>query len=499
MSRYRLRLSVSIAAFFAGFLLLIWFLLSTIFFRTAENSLITHKGDDARLILRTVFRLLQDQDPSEPFSPTARRFLESLAVDPAFRGVIIVGSDGRELYKSSDSPGADSFLSRSLRDGWTGIQSSADGEVLHGYESVLTAGAPPSMAGRLSFSLHEERRTMARLRQLFLAYFLLDSFLLICLGLYVSHQFMVRPLLRLLHGTQRVASGQYDHVVQASGSRELVALADSFNRMQGVLQEKEEALAANFRTLAAAHEDLKDARSETMRSEKLASVGVLAAGMGHEIGTPLSSIMGYATMLRDDLAADPPRADFATRIIAEAARIDRIVRGLLEFARPEPGIREPLDCTQVIGSVHEILSDQGFFRSISLKLQCSPGLPLVMADRSMLQQVILNLCLNARDAMTRGGILTIRATNEQDDRGGLAVRIEVEDTGDGIAAEDLARIFDPFYTTKTPGKGTGLGLAIAARIVESLGGTITAASRPGSGALFVIRLPALHGEKGAQP
>jgi signal transduction histidine kinase len=101
--------------------------------------------------------------------------------------------------------------------------------------------------------------------------------------------------------------------------------------------------------------------------------------------------------------------------------------------------------------------------------------------------------------MPRGGILTIRATNEHDDRGGLAVRIEVEDTGDGIAAEHLARIFDPFYTTKTPGNGTGLGLAIAARIIESLGGTITAASRPGSGALFVIRLPALPDEKGAKP
>jgi signal transduction histidine kinase len=205
--------------------------------------------------------------------------------------------------------------------------------------------------------------------------------------------------------------------------------------------------------------------------------------------------MGYGTMLRDELAADPVRADFAARIIADAERIDRIVRGLLAFARPEPGNRERVDLPLLLESVRELLESQGYCRTIILTLLQDQGVPAVVADRSMLQQVLLNLCLNARDAMPRGGELFIRLRRGRDDRGRDAVRLEVEDTGTGIEAEHLSRVFDPFFTTKEPGKGTGLGLAISARIVESLGGTIGAASRPGVGTLFTICLPAAAGSE----
>jgi signal transduction histidine kinase len=346
------------------------------------------------------------------------------------------------------------------------------------------------LVARLSLSLGEEYRTLARTRQLFLAYFLLDSFLLLGVGLYCSRRFIVGPLQRLLSATRRVASGHFDHRLEPEGSTELAALADSFNRMQGALKAKEEELAANYATLVKAHDELKEARQETLRSERLASVGLLAAGMGHEIGTPLAAIMGYGSMLRDELAADPLRADFAARIVADAERIDRIVRGLLAFARPEPGNRERIDLPQLLESLRELLETQGFCRTIALAVDLDRAVPTVVADRSMLQQVLMNLCLNARDAMPAGGELFIRLRRGWDDRGRGAVRLEVEDTGTGIEAEHLLRIFDPFFTTKEPGKGTGLGLAISARIVESFGGTISAASRPEVGTLFTICLPA---------
>jgi hypothetical protein len=493
MGRYRIRLSVSIAAFFVGFLLLVWLLLSTIVFRTTENSLIAHKSDEARLILGSFFRLLPSGQGNGPLPLPAHAFLEAIAADQDFRGLLLLAADGSVLHRTGDATPADETIARLLRDGGNSTQILPDGQSLHRYETLDLDGRPV-LAARLSLSLREERQTLARTRQMFLAYFLLDSLLLICVGLYCSHRFIVSPLQRLLHATQRVASGQFDYRVDIAGSSEMAALADSFNLMQGALKAKEEELAVNFRTLAQAHEELKQARTETMRSEKMASVGLLAAGMGHEIGTPLASIMGYGSMLRDDLATDPAKADFAGRIVEEADRIDRIVRGLLAFARPEPGVRERLHLPELVGALHEFLETQGYFRTISFTLQQDEHLPVVVADRSMMQQVLLNLCLNARDAMSPGGELTIRLLRDRDDRGAEAVRIEVADTGTGIEAEHLGRIFDPFFTTKDPGKGTGLGLAIAARIVESFGGTISVASRPGAGTLFSICLPAAVGE-----
>lgn len=494
MGRYRFRLSVSIAAFFVGFLLLIWLLLSTIVFRTTENSLIAHKSDEARLILGTFFRLLPVRQSSGPLPHPARAFLEALAADQDFRGLLLLAADGSVLHGTADAAPPDATMSRLLSEGGNSTQIVPDGQTLHRYETLDLEGRPV-LAARLSLSLREERLTLARTRQLFLAYFLLDSLLLICVGLYCSHRYIVSPLQRLLHATQRVASGQFDYRVDVAGSSEMVALADSFNRMQGALKDKEEELAANFRTLTEANEELKQARTETMRSEKLASVGLLAAGMGHEIGTPLASIMGYGSMLRDDLAQDPVRADYAGRIVEEADRIDRIVRGLLAFARPEPGVRERLDLPELVGSLREFLETQGYFRTVSFTLQQDEHLAAVVADRSMLQQVLLNLFLNARDAMPSGGELTVRLLRDRDDRGSEAVRIEVADTGTGIEAESLGRIFDPFFTTKDPGKGTGLGLAIAARIVESFGGSMTVASRPGAGTLFTVCLPAAPGHE----
>jgi hypothetical protein len=490
MGRFRVSLSLSIAVFFVGFLLLIWFLLSTIVFRTTENSLVAHRGDEARLVLGSFLRLLPAGQATAPLPHAAEAFLASLSEDRDFRGLLLVAADGSILHGAAGNPTSDEILDRLLREGGSATQIIEGGEVLNRYEARVVEGRPV-LAARLSLSLREERLTLARTRQMFLAYFLLDSLLLICVGFYCSHRFIVRPIQRLLHATQRVTSGQFDHRVDVAGSTELASLADSFNRMQGALKAKEEELASNFRTLAQAHEELKTAREETMRSEKMASVGLLAAGMGHEIGTPLASIMGYGTMLRDELAPDPARADFAARIVEEAERIDRIVRGLLAFARPEPGERELLQLPELVASLRELLETQGFFRTIALTLQQDRPLPLVVADRSMLQQVLLNLCLNARDAMPSGGELVIRLLRVKDEAGAAAVRIEVEDTGTGIEAEHLSRIFDPFFTTKEPGKGTGLGLAIAARIIESFGGTITAASRPGAGTLFSICMPAV--------
>jgi signal transduction histidine kinase len=255
----------------------------------------------------------------------------------------------------------------------------------------------------------------------------------------------------------------------------------------------------------------------------MASVGLLAAGTAHEIGTPLAAIIGYAGILRDELRDNPANEDCLRRIEEEAGRIDRIVRGLLDYARPTKANFEDIDLADLVRDTLELVAGQGAFRNIETSLQAESGFPAIHVDRHQLQQVLINLLINARDAMPAGGALTVvvrrgefsagrdeaasressvrmgrrkddfnrafRASLAADCTGDSCVCLEVRDTGEGIAPENLSRIFDPFFTTKEPGKGTGLGLAICARIIDTFRGRITLESTPGKGTVFTIWLP----------
>jgi signal transduction histidine kinase len=242
--------------------------------------------------------------------------------------------------------------------------------------------------------------------------------------------------------------------------------------------------------------ELLQARESLLRSERLATLGRIASGIAHEVGNPLGAISGYVELARDRLAMAERRApgplaeaapqdevdDFLVRIGAEVARIDAIVRELLDLARPaEPALGEidlaaPLDAALRLARVHSR------FRGVEVALDLPPDLPRVIADERRLGQVFLNLLLNAGDAMAGAGRVSVRARAE-DDR--LVVR--VEDSGPGIAPDDLPRVFEPFFTTKAAGRGTGLGLALSQGIVESFGGRLGAANGAG-GAVFTLEL-----------
>jgi PAS domain S-box-containing protein len=221
-------------------------------------------------------------------------------------------------------------------------------------------------------------------------------------------------------------------------------------------------------------------------SEKMASIGLLAAGVAHEVNTPLTGISSFTQMLLQNAEPDDPRTKVLEKIERQTFRAAKIVNGLLNLARPAQVDSGPIDLHAVISDVLSLLEHQLKNSSIQVRKELGAPSPLVQGIEYKLQQVFLNLFLNARDAMPRGGWLTI-ATSVRDDGSAF---VEVSDTGSGIPPDHLSRIYDPFFTTKDIGKGTGLGLSITYGIVQEHGGTITCDSAVGHGTRFAIALPA---------
>jgi len=219
-------------------------------------------------------------------------------------------------------------------------------------------------------------------------------------------------------------------------------------------------------------------------SEKMASIGLLAAGVAHEVNTPLTGISSFVQMLMEGAEPDDPRTRVLEKIEKQTFRAARIVNGLLNLARPAQVDSGPVDVNVVINDVLSLLDHQLKTGRIQVRKEMAGTGPVVQGIEYKLQQVFLNLFLNARDAMPKGGWLTIVTKVE----GGRAV-VEVADTGSGIPPEQLSRIYDPFFTTKEIGKGTGLGLSITYGIMQEHGGTITCDSAPGQGTRFSMLLP----------
>jgi two-component system, NtrC family, sensor kinase len=219
-------------------------------------------------------------------------------------------------------------------------------------------------------------------------------------------------------------------------------------------------------------------------SEKMASIGLLAAGVAHEVNTPLTGISSFTQMLLQGARPEDPKTKVLEKIERQTFRAAKIVNGLLNLARPAQTDAGPVEVNAVINDVLSLLEHQFRTGRIQVRKELSASAPVVQGIEYKLQQVFLNLFLNARDAMPRGGWLTIATHSEGD-----AARVEIGDTGSGIPADQLSRIYDPFFTTKELGKGTGLGLSISYGIIQEHGGAITCHSVIGQGTRFILTLP----------
>lgn len=481
----RPNLTSAILASLASLLLLTWLLLSIISFKTAEKDLLEAKRSHGEMALRLLVSAIPEQ-----FNRIAiDRAVKALESDHDYAGLLIVDIAGTPLYQHRDDRGGDAGLMETISTSVTRSVMSPENRRLVTYAPLLREGRNNG-AVRLTFSLGSEYTRLARSRSLFIGYFVLDFILLLSMGAFILRRIIVNPLDRLLAATERIIAGEYSHPVNVHGMAEIAGLAESFNSMQHTLKVRQDQVAQYVASLEDANRALQEARQETIRSEKMASVGLLAAGMAHEIGTPLAAIIGYNGVLADELADDREKSDYIRRIAMEAARIDRLVRDLLDYARPGRGETETIDLEKLFSDLIGMLEGQGVLKKLKVSSRLDEGLPQLCVDRHKLMQVLVNLLLNARDAMPDGGELSIVAHGDE-----ACVIIEVADTGEGIPEENLEKIFEPFFTTKQPGRGTGLGLAIAARIVDSFGGRIEVESHLNRGTTFRVRLPLKVSEK----
>jgi two-component system NtrC family sensor kinase len=240
---------------------------------------------------------------------------------------------------------------------------------------------------------------------------------------------------------------------------------------------------------------LQETHLQLVSSEKMASLGKLAAGIAHEINNPLGGILIYASLMAEDLPGDDTKRGDLARIVQEASRCKDIVKSLLEFARQTEPKMEPTDINRAITDGLFFLENQALFHNIKIIKNLDPFLPFVRGNASQLKQVLINIIVNAAEAMHGNGTLTITSYPSLDQKG---IILEFTDTGEGISEENLTRIFDPFFTTKEVGKGTGLGLATSYGIVEDHGGRIGVKSKVGEGTTFTIELPTYPEEQTVQ-
>jgi len=344
---------------------------------------------------------------------------------------------------------------------------------------------PQFIKVRYLISYRSMEKRLADIRDEFL---LLAGFFILA-GIVVASVFSARltsPVLKLKEGAGEIARGNLDHEVEASGSDEIAELGRSFNLMARSLKEHRLSLERANRNLISANEELQRLQKELIRSERMAAVGQLAAGLSHEIDNPIGIILGFAELMYEDFPeGDPRREDLAT-IIEESRRCKRIVRGLLDFSRPPALGVVPTDVNDVVSDTVQAAISQRMFKGITVELSLADSMPRIPADPDRLRQVFMNLLLNAAQAMPEGGRVDVLTDY---DKNVSAVRVVLADNGPGIPPEDIDRVFEPFFTTKRPGEGTGLGLAICQRLLEEQGGTIGVESRQGEGARFTVTLP----------
>ncbi|MGB4223072.1 MAG: [Fe-Fe] hydrogenase large subunit C-terminal domain-containing protein [Syntrophorhabdus sp.] len=241
-------------------------------------------------------------------------------------------------------------------------------------------------------------------------------------------------------------------------------------------------LEKSHRELQISHQELEQAQAQLIRTEKLASIGQLAAGVAHEINNPLGTITIYAHLLQKSLESDDPRREDVDLIISEAGRAKDIVQGLLSFAREKKLKATEIKVSDILEEVLSLVINQPLFRNIKIEKSFDPGLQTIVADEAQLKQVFLNIIMNAAQAMDGGGKLLINVSS-----GKKHIKIRIQDTGPGIPPEVMRHVFDPFFTTKE--KGTGLGLAISYGIIERHQGKVDVETELGKGTTFVITLP----------
>jgi two-component system NtrC family sensor kinase len=321
----------------------------------------------------------------------------------------------------------------------------------------------------------------------------------LCVGFFV-HRLVYVPLRDLETGAKRLSSGNLQQTIPVRSEDEFGRLASSFNTMTAALRDSQLELREWGHTLEQKVEkrtqELRVAEAETARTEKLASVGLLAAGIAHELNNPLTGVLTFTSLLRKKMPEGSADAEDLDLVIRETKRCAAIIRRLLDFAREKTPEKKFTDLNQVIEDTARIIERPASFRDVEIALDLDRNLPQVWIDSDLIKQVIMNILVNAQHAIEHEGSITVRSRRSPEAKAPEPemepvpmAEISIVDTGCGIPEKNLKRIFDPFFTSKEVGKGTGLGLSVSHGIVRAHGGVIEVDSTVGKGSTFRIYLP----------
>ena len=350
------------------------------------------------------------------------------------------------------------------------------------------------------YSLDDIDRTM-RINAITIGIFSLGFIIVASLAVgFFVHRLVQVPLNDLENGARKLASGDLEQTIPVRSADEFGQLAASFNAMTTALKDSRQELQEWGRTLEEKVEkrtqELRLAQAEAVRGEKLASVGLLAAGIAHELNNPLTGILTFSHLIRQKMPDGSPDAEDLDLVIRETKRCAAIIRRLLDFAREKKPENKFADLNQIIEDTARIVERPAHLRDIEVTMDLDRGLPPVWVDADLIKQVVMNMLVNAQHAIEEKGSITIRSRRCPDARRPEPgaepvpmVEISIVDTGCGIPEKNLSRIFDPFFTSKGVGKGTGLGLSVSHGIVRAHGGTIEVESEVGEGSTFRVYLP----------
>jgi signal transduction histidine kinase len=485
-------LRLQIVLSLAGLMLLAFVPLFFAVASLTRATIVGARAEAARAIGRAIAAHVADARGASDASDAApvRRAIAEHVGTRGVEAICVFATDGARVACDGDPSDVEAM---------GGMPSGAEGsvEVVRGTTGrslqVLSRAADAVVVTRVNVDAHADRGPpLVRLVALYMIVFALA---LLVFAYFALTRLIVQPVEHLVDAANRVANGARTMPVPRSGASELVELGASVQAMAEKLISEEATLILKVEELTDTTRRLTDTRAQLVRSERMASVGRLAAGLAHEIGNPIAALMGMEDLLVEGGLDPEAQRDFLQRMRRETERIHVVVRDLLDFARPEgcseadAGPPVPADVGAVALDVAALVRPQKLFRTVRIDTSAiTPSLQVVL-PAPKLTQVLLNLVLNAGAAIVADGggegCIAIRASAAS----ATHARVEVEDDGPGISPAVRDRLFEPFVTTKQVGEGTGLGLAVCRGLVESAGGEIGVDASRGSGALFYIVLP----------
>ncbi len=501
-----LRTSITINV---AFLLLLGMLLINfvVLIVTQEVMINTEIGQGRNLLVMVakMIRYHHEENDSPLADLDGMRTLESTLKGAGIASFVIIRPDGRYIGKGPSYAPTGEMLRLAELAAAQGIESiTTYSSIRHvfwqqpGY--ILIAAPLKTEAGgtgvAILLPLEPLYGVLRRTQHILLIYILINTAMLTILGVYRLNQVTVKPIQRLVTRAEKYGESEDAVFLIDKEDNEFNKLSKSLNSMLMRISGDKEKLQASVASLEKANLDLEKAQRELIRAEKLASVGRLSAGIAHEIGNPIGIIKGYLDLLKAPGLPMEEKDEFIQRTESEVERINAIIRQLLDFARPADQVQTLVHIHPLLSELEEICHFQPLFTGLKFTLDLGAEKDQVMADGRQLRQVFLNLILNSADSFEGldspdDNRLIIRTTlhRENAQENCTWVDIQFSDNGAGIPEEALEYIFDPFYTTKDPGRGTGLGLSVSFTIIEGFGGTIQAYGNEMHGTTMRIRLP----------